>query len=851
MAEEKNNNIKDVKIEKQMKQAYIDYAMSTIMGRALPDVRDGLKPVQRRILYAMKGLGLRYNKSHRKSAKVVGEVMGNFHPHGDQAIYDALVRMAQPFTYNIPLLDGQGNFGSVDGDPPAAQRYTEIKMDKISEYILQDIGKNTVEFKENYDESRTEPEVLPSIVPNLLLNGSSGIAVGMSTEIPSHNLNELIAGIKHLIENPDTNYRKLLKFVKGPDFPTGGILIGKKGIRKAFRMGKGRVKIRGKVKKEVQKNGNVSIIISELPYKQNKAKLIEKIARLVRDEKIEGIKDLRDESNKEGIRVVIDIKRTKQDQVDVIINNLYKKTRLERTYSMRYLALVNGIPKTMGLKEILEHFIDHRKEVVRRRTRYLLKKAEARAHIIEGLKIALANIDEVVAIIKKSEDVDDAEQKLITTFELSSKQAKAILQMRLQRLTSLEVKKLEEEYRDLIKKINYYKEILSNDNLLIQIIKEELDELNEKFDVPRRTLIIDKLEEFDRLDLIQEEDVVITITHRGFIKRVPESTYRTQRRGGKGMIGLNTVDNDFVHALFLCSTHDKLLLFTNKGKVHLVNTLDIPEMSRTARGLSLANLVMLENDEKIVDYVTVNDFETDKAILFATKEGYVKRTKIEEFSNITKRGLIALKLRDTDELKSVIKINGKETFMLFSNNGYGIRIPIEDIKYQSRVAMGIIGMKLGKDDELIDLQDVTEDEVLIFMSENGYSKKTEVKDFSPQGRAGKGKIAMNINKKTGKLVKAMIVEKDDHVFAITEAGKIVRVNTNEIRIQGRNTMGVHFINLAKGDHLRDISKYEEEKTENKDDKEKEEDEKKDKKEKDLEKTIEKTIEKTETKDEKK
>ncbi|TYB30855.1 MAG: DNA gyrase subunit A [Candidatus Mcinerneyibacterium aminivorans] len=810
MSEEKKN-IRNVKIEKQMKQAYIDYAMSTIMGRALPDVRDGLKPVQRRILYGMKQLGLRYNKPHRKSAKVVGEVMGNYHPHGDQAIYDALVRMAQDFTYNVPLLDGQGNFGSIDGDPPAAQRYTEVRMDKISEYILQDIGKNTVDFRDNYDESQTEPIVLPSMVPNLLLNGSSGIAVGMSTEIPSHNLNELISGLKFLIDNPDCKLKGLMKHIKGPDFPTAGIIIGKKGIRNAFRTGKGKVKLRGKIKKEVQKNGKISLVISELPYKQNKAKLIEKIAKLARDGKLDGIKDLRDETNKEGIRVVLDIKRTKQDHVDIIINKLYKKTRLEQTYSMRYLALVNGIPKTMGLKEILNHFIDHRKEVVIRRTRYLLRKAEARAHIIEGLRIALANIDEVVAIIKKSNDVDDAKERLKSNFELSSKQAKAILDMRLQRLTSLEVQKLEEEYKDLIQKINYYKEILNNESLLIEIIKEELDEVNDKFNVPRRTLIIDKVEEFDRLDLIQEEDVVITITHRGFIKRVPESTYRTQRRGGKGLIGLSTIDNDFVQSLFLCSTHDKLLLFTNKGMVHQLNTLDIPEMSRTARGLSLRNLIMLEKDERIIDYITVDSFQDDFSVLYATKEGYVKKTELEEFENITKRGLIAIKLRDGDELKSVMKIKDKGTFMMFSKKGYGIRIREDEIKAQTRTAMGIIGMKLRKNDEVIEIEDVNEDDTLIFMSENGYSKKTEVEEFSPQGRAGKGVIAMNINEKTGQMVTAMKVKPDNHIFAITEKGQMVRVNTNEIRVQGRNTVGVKFINLNKGDTLKDISKYQDEK----------------------------------------
>lgn len=813
MSEKQNKkNIKNVKIEKEMKQAYIDYAMSTIMGRALPDVRDGLKPVQRRILYAMKELGITYNKSHRKSAKVVGEVMGNYHPHGDSAIYDALVRMAQDFTYNIPLLDGQGNFGSIDGDPPAAQRYTEIKMDKIANYILQDIKKNTVDFRKNYDESDTEPVVLPSVVPNLLLNGSSGIAVGMSTQIPSHNLNELIEGTIHLIDNPDCSLNDLMQYVKGPDFPTAGILIGKKGIKKAFRTGKGKVKIRGKIKKEIQKKGKEAIIITELPYKQNKAKLIEKIAKLVKNDKIDGIRDLRDESNKEGIRIVIDIKRTMQDQIDIIINNLYKKTRLERTYSMRYLALVNGVPKTMGLKEILSHFIDHRKEIVRRRTRYLLKKAEDRAHIVEGLRIALANIDEVVAIIKKSSDKKDAQKRLIEKFELSQKQAEAILKMRLHRLTSMEVEKLEEEYKDLVKKINYYKEILSNETLLISIIKDELKDLNEEFDVPRRTLIIDKVEEFDRLDLIQEEDVVITITHRGFIKRVPESTYRTQKRGGKGLMGLNTIDNDFVHSLFVCSTHDKLLLFTNKGKVHQINTLQIPEMSRTARGLSIANLIMLKKDEEIIDYITVEDFNEDADIMMGTIQGYIKKTKLINFENINKRGLIALKLRDEDKLKSVIKVKEKDSIMMFSQNGYGIRINKEDIKYQSRTAMGIKGMDLRKDDKVIKVLQVEDDDCLIFMSNNGYSKKTMVEDFSPQNRAGKGRIAMNISEKIGKMATVMIVKEKDHIFAISQKGQLVRVNTSEIRIQGRNTMGVKFIDLKKGDVLKDISKYEDKKT---------------------------------------
>ena len=802
-----NENIKDVNIEDEMRQAYLDYAMSSIMGRALPDVRDGLKPVQRRILYAMSELGLRYNKKYRKCAKVVGEVMGNFHPHGDAAIYAALVRMAQPFNYYIPLLDGQGNFGSIDGDPPAAQRYTEVRMAKIADYLLMDIDKDTVDFRPNYDDSLKEPVILPSMVPNLLLNGSSGIAVGMATEIPSHNINELINATKLLIDKPDATVKDLMEFIKGPDFPTAGHIIGRSGIYDAYSTGRGRIVIRGEIKKEVNKKGQISLIITELPYKENKARLIESIALLVKEGKLEGIRDLRDESDKSGIRIVLELKSKNDSDAEIIMNNLFKRTRLEIKYSMIFLALIDGIPKVMNLKQILSHFIEHRKVVVVRRIKYLLRKAEARAHILEGLRIALANIDEVVDIIKKSADTNEARLKLMERFELSKIQAQAILDMKLQRLTSLEVGKLEAEYKELIEKISYYKTVLSSEKLVFEIIKEELDLINNTFKEERRTRITDKVVSFSDLDLIQEEDMIITITHRGFIKRVAESVYKTQRRGGKGMSALSTVEDDFVEKLFVASTHDRLLVFTNRGHVYSMSTLDIPEQSRTSRGKSIANLLPLEKNEYICDYLPIKEFKEDEAILFATKNGIVKKTSLMNFAKITKRGLKAIIVREDDELVSVIKVEKHRSIMLFTRKAFAIRIKEEDIKLQGRNTMGIKGITLHNDDSVLNAENVTDDSVLLFISKKGYSKRTEAKEFKPQNRGGKGLIAMKVTDKTGLLAGAMVVNDSDDIFGITEKGQIVRVNIGEIKIQGRNTQGVKFITLKDDDLLKDISRY--------------------------------------------
>ena len=799
-------NIKDVNVEEEMKQAYLDYAMSTIMGRALPDVKDGLKPVQRRILYAMNELGLRFNKKYRKSSKVVGDVMGNYHPHGDAAIYDALARMAQPFTYNVPLIDGQGNFGSIDGDRPAAARYTEVRMDKISDYLLMDLDKETVDFKPNYDGSTTEPVVLPSMVPNLLLNGCSGIAVGMATEIPSHNLNELVEGLIQLIDNPDTEVRELIKIIKGPDFPTSGFIIGKKGIYDAYMTGRGKFSIRGKIIKEINAKGRVALIITEIPYKENKARLIESIAELIKNGKLEGIRDLRDETDRNGIRVVLELKSKEDYDADIISNNLFKKTRLQINYSMNFLSLVNGIPRTMGLKEMLFHFIGHRKDVVTRRTRYLLRKAEERAHILEGLKIALANIDEVVAVIKKSADVNDARSGLMKNFVLTYIQAQAILDMRLQKLTSLEVKKLEEEYEELLKKITYYRSVLSNEKLVLEIIKEELGEVNERFSMPRRTQIIDQLQELDDLDLIQEEDMVITITNRGFVKRVPESAYRTQRRGGKGLAGLKTIEDDFVRKLILASTHDKLLMFTNKGKTYSLSTLDIPEKSRTSRGTSINNVLTLEKGEYICDYMPIKEFSEDEYLIFATRGGTVKKTKLSDFTNINSRGLIAINIREDDNLVSVINVKHGQTVMLYTRKALAIRIDEAALRPQGRATMGVKGITLSKDDTVIMAETLTDHDILLFVSENGFSKRTNAAEFKVQGRGGKGLIAMKLTPKTGVLAGAMVVSEADDIFGITEQGQIIRITLQDIKIQGRNTQGVKFISLAEKDKLTAVSR---------------------------------------------
>jgi len=798
--------IQNVNVEDEMKQAYLDYAMSTIMGRALPDVRDGLKPVQRRILYGMQELGLRYNKPTRKSVKVVGEVMGNYHPHGDAAIYDALARLTQPFTYNVPLLDGQGNFGSIDGDRPAAARYTEVRLARISEYILQDLDKETVDFRPNFDNSTKEPVVMPTLVPNLLLNGSAGIAVGMATEIPSHNLNELIEGLKLLIDNPDTDTKALMGVINGPDFPTSGVIVGRKGIYDVYTTGRGKILIRGKIIKEVNSKGKVSLVITEIPYKENKTKLIESIVELIKNGKLDGVRDLRDETDRNGIRIVLELKSKEDHDAEIISNNLFKRTRLESSYSMIFLALVNGIPKTMGLKTILGHFIEHRKEVVTRRTKYLLRKAEERAHILEGLKIALANIDEVVDVIKKADDVNEARSKLMERFLLSAIQAQAILDMRLQKITSLEVRKLEEEYLELIKKIAYYKSVLNSESLVLQIIKEELDEFGSKFNIPRKTQIIDKVKELNDLDLIQEEDMIITITNRGFIKRVPESVYKTQRRGGKGLSALSTIDDDFVRKLFLASNHDMLLMFTNKGRVYALNTLDIPERSRTARGSSVANILTLEKDEYLCDYIPVKGFNDDEFLIFATRRGIIKKTRLSDYANINKRGLIAINIRDDDHLVSVINAKNGQSVMLYTKKAMAIRVNIDTIREQGRATQGVKGVTLGKDDYVISAEGISDHDMILFISEKGFSKRTKAAEFKIQNRGGKGLIAMKLTPKTGRLAGALVVSDGDDLFGITQKGQIVRVKLEEIKIQGRSTMGVKFISLHDDDLLRDISR---------------------------------------------
>jgi DNA gyrase subunit A len=795
--------IQPVEIEEEIKYSYLDYAMSVIVSRALPDVRDGLKPVQRRVLYTMYELGLLHNRPYKKCARIVGETLGKYHPHGDAAVYDTLVRLAQDFTMRYPLVDGQGNFGSIDGDSPAAMRYTEARLSAIAEEMLQDIEKNTVDFRPNFDETLKEPEVLPTILPNLLVNGSSGIAVGMATNIPPHNLNEIVDGLIALLKNPDLPVEKLMKYVKGPDFPTGGIIVGLSGIKEAYTTGKGRIIVRAKASIENYK-GRSRIVITEIPYQVNKASLIEKIAELVQERKIEDISDIRDESDKDGMRIVIELRRDAQPEV--VLNNLYKHTNLQTTFGVIMLALVNGVPKILNLKEMMNEFINFRLNVIVRRTKFELDDAEKRAHILEGLKIALDNIDEIVELIKKSKDPETAKVNLMKKFKLSEIQAKAILDMRLQRLTGLERSKVESEYKETIKLIEKLKSILRSKELQKELIHEELLKLKEKYGDERRTLIIEGEEDFSVEDLIAEEDVVITITHNGFIKRYPVSGYRRQSRGGKGITAAVTKDDDFIEHMFVASTHHYIIFFTDKGRAYSLKVHEIPEGSRASRGRSISHLIKKDADEKITAFVAVKEFSENLFVTMVTKMGLVKKVPLMEFATTRKTGLIAITLNRGDRLVDARLTDGGQDLIIGTKKGMAIRFNEKDIRPMGRQAAGVRGIKLEKDDEVIGMIAVKRSgTTILVVTEKGFGKRSDLNDYRITHRGGKGIITVKVNDKTGDMVAIKEVLDNDDVMIVTTKGYLIRQHIKDIKIMSRQAQGVKLIKLNHGDTIASVA----------------------------------------------
>ncbi len=801
-----NDNVEQVLIEDSIRGSYLDYSMSVIIGRALPDARDGLKPVHRRILYAMNELNLTHRAAYKKSARIVGDVIGKYHPHGDNAVYDALVRMAQDFSMRIPLVDGQGNFGSIDGDNAAAMRYTEARMTKLSEELLADLEKDTVDYVPNYDDSLREPDVLPSRVPNLLLNGSAGIAVGMATNIPPHRLDELIDAIFIRLDNPDANVEEMMTALKGPDFPTGGVIFGKKGIIDAYATGRGRVKVRARTHIEQHKNREV-IIVDELPYQVNKARLIENIAQLVRDKQIDGIGEIRDESDREGIRVVIELKRDAMSEI--VLNNLFKSTQMQTTFGIIMLAIVNKEPRIFTLGELLDLFVNHRKTVIIRRTIFDLEKARARAHILEGLKIAVDNIDEVIKIIRASADDTEARENLMSRFSLSEIQAKAILEMRLRRLTGLEIEKIENELTQLRKLIAKLEGILKSEAKIIKIIREELTEVKTAFSEERRTEIVDDYDDIDIEDLIPNEPMVVTITHRGYIKRVPVKQYEKQRRGGKGKIAVTTYEDDFIEKFFISNTHDTLMFVTDRGQLYWLKVYRIPEGSRAAKGKAVVNLINLQKDEKIMAIIPTTDFDGSKSLVFFTRNGVVKRTGLNEYSNIRSNGVRAINLDEDDEIIEA-KIVTPETRWLFvaTKKGQCIRFKVEEARQIGRVARGVTAIKFKIDGDYVcgaTTIENEEDEILI-VSEKGLSKRTTADEYREQSRAGKGVIAMKLTPKTGDVVGVVFVEEDKDLMCLTSAGKMIRVDMHTIRKAGRNTSGVKTVNVEGKDKVVSIAK---------------------------------------------
>jgi DNA gyrase subunit A len=795
-----SENHAEISIEKEMKKSYLDYAMSVIIGRALPDVRDGLKPVHRRVLYAMRELKNDWNKPYKKSARIVGDVIGKFHPHGDAAVYDTIVRLAQDFSMRYPLVDGQGNFGSVDGDPPAAMRYTEIRMQRLAHEMLEDLEKETVDFAPNYDESLFEPTVLPAKIPSLLINGSAGIAVGMATNIPPHNLSEVIEAIKALIDNPEISVDELIEHVPGPDFPTGGMIYGTEGIRAAYQTGRGAVRIRARLLVEKDKRTQrETLVITELPYQVNKAKLIEKIAELIRDKHIEGIQFVRDESDREGMRIALGLK--KGQIAGVIINQLYKHTRLEISFGIIFLAVVNGRPDILNLKDILQYFVLHRKEIVIRRTRYDLKKAEDQAHILEGLKIALDNLDDVVALIRASKTPAEAKDQLIEKFSLSAKQAQAILDMRLQRLTGLEREKIQKDYKNILKDIARFKEILASERLVLNIIKDELTEIQEQFGDDRYTEIIEETKEITIEDMIVEEDMVVTISKRGYIKRNPITLYRNQRRGGKGKTAMGTKEDDFVEHLFVASTHHTFLFFTNQGRVYWRKVYDIPQAGRMSLGKAIVNLLNFGKNERLTTVLAVPEFEPGYHILMATKQGVIKKTDLMAFSRPRAGGIIALNLLEGDELIAARITDGTLNVFLGSHMGKAIRFHESDIRPSGRIATGVRGMRLAEGDQIVGVEVLSHGQTLFAVTENGYGKRTSIDEYPVQKRGGKGVISIKTTERNGMVVGILLVSEDDDLMLMTNIGKVIRMQVNSISVISRNTQGVKLMGMDANERV--------------------------------------------------
>jgi DNA gyrase subunit A len=793
-----------VSLEEEMKSSYIDYSMSVIVARALPDVRDGLKPVHRRVLFGMHELGMTFNKPYKKSARIVGEVLGKYHPHGDTAVYDTMVRMVQDFSLRYPLVDGQGNFGSVDGDSAAAMRYTEARLARIADEMLRDLDKNTVAFTSNFDDSLQEPTVLPSYLPNLLVNGSSGIAVGMATNIPPHNLTEVVNGLIALINKPDLPVEKLMKYITAPDFPTGGIIYGYEGVKDAFTTGRGRIVIRAKANIETLKNGRENIIITEIPYQVNKANLIEKIADLVREGTLNDISNIRDESDRDGLRIVIELKR--DGQPAVILNQLFKHTAMQTTFGVIMLALVNGTPKVLTLKECMQHFITHRMDVLIKRTKFELDAAERRAHILEGYIIALDNIDAVIETIKKSRDVETAKNNLIRRFKLTEVQAKAILDMRLQRLTGLERKKIEDEYRDLIKLIENLKGILTSEERRYSIIKEELIAIRDKYGDERKTEIVYNYEEFSLEDIIAEEDVVVTISHNGFIKRFPVSGYRKQGRGGKGVTGAGTKDDDFIEHMFIASTHHYIMFFTDQGRAYWLKVHELPEGGRATRGRSIVNLIEKDKDEKIAAFVSVKEFKEDAFLIMVTEKGTIKKTVLSAYGNVRKGGINAINIASGDKLISVKMTDGSNDIVIGTKNGLAIRFHEKDVRDMGRVATGVRGVNLGKGDIVVGLLVIKRNDNILVVTEKGYGKRSDINDYRITHRGGKGVITVKTSEKVGKMIAMMEVVDGDELVIISTQGMVIRQSIKEIRVMGRNTQGVRVIRLNEGDTIADIAK---------------------------------------------
>ncbi|RUS48774.1 DNA gyrase subunit A [Cohnella sp. AR92] len=803
MAEEQRSPIRDREISVEMRESFMGYAMSTIVSRALPDVRDGLKPVHRRILYGMAELGMYSDKPFKKSARIVGEVMGKYHPHGDSSIYEAMVRMAQDFSMRYMLVEGQGNFGSIDGDGAAAMRYTEARLSKIATEMLRDLNKDTVNLIPNYDGEEQEPEVLPARIPNLLVNGTTGIAVGMATNIPPHNLREVIEGVQALIQDPELTPYDLMDYIKGPDMPTSGYILGREGIRQAYMNGRGSITMRAKA--EIEENGNKArIIVTELPYQVIKARLVEKIAELVREKKIDGITDLRDESDRNGMRIVIELRRDVNP--NVVLNNLYKQTSMQSTFGINMLAIVNKEPKVLNLKEVLQYFLLHQIEVIQRRTAFDLKKAEARAHILQGLRIALDHLDEVIALIRSSQSDEEARNGLIERFGLSFDQAQAILDMRLRRLTGLEREKIEQEYNELLAKIAEYKAILADEQLVLKIISEELEEIKLKYGDDRRTEITALDNEILDEDLIPRDEVVITMTHTGYVKRLPVSTYRSQKRGGRGVVGMDTKDDDFIEHLFVSNTHHYLLFFTNKGRVFKLKAYEIPDLSRTARGTPIINLIQIDQGETVNAVIPVESLEPDLYLFFATRNGIVKKTPLDDYANIRKVGLIAISLREDDDLIGVKLTDGSRDIVLGTSQGMSIRFSESDVRAMGRSATGVKGIQLDDNDRVIDMDVVEADRDVLIVTSKGYGKRTPESEYRTQTRGGKGLKTLNVTDKNGSIVSLKVVRDDEDLMIMTSSGTLIRTSMSGINTMGRITQGVKLINIKDEDFVATVAR---------------------------------------------